>query len=82
LPEANEILLTTLDNLTDLMRCSDGTKEERKNAFELLKEAKIDLKTLFKMDIPLKRRLKFIPFSLFGAKFHSKLIAMMHKKLC
>lgn len=80
--EADEILLTTLDNLTDMMRCSDGTKEERRKAFELLKGASIDIRTLFNMEIPLKRKLKFVPFSLFGAKFHSKLIAMMHKKLC
>ena len=80
--EANEILLGTLDTLTDLMRCSDGTKAERNKAFELLKGINIDIKTLFNMEIPNMRKVKFIPFALFGAKFHCKLIAMMHKKLC
>ena len=51
-------------------------------AFELLKGINIDIKTLFNMEIPNMRKLKFIPFALFGAKFHCKLIAMMHKKLC
>ena len=82
LPEANEILLGTLDSLTDLMRCSDGSKEEKNAAFNLLKGSRIDLKALFNMEIPLSRKLKFVTYSLFGAKFHCKLIAMMHKKLC
>lgn len=82
IPEANEILLSALDSLTDLMRCSDGGKEEKNAAFDLLKGTKIDLKTLFNMDIPFSRKLKFVTYSLFGAKFHCKLIAMMHKKLC
>jgi hypothetical protein len=64
------------------MRCSDGGKEEKNAAFDLLKGARIDLKTLFNMDIPFSRKLKFVTYSLFGAKFHCKLIAMMHKKLC
>ena len=80
--EANEILLKALDNLTDLLRCSDGNKEERSKAFELLKGVKIDISTLFKMEIPLFRKIKFIPFALFGAKFHSTLTALLHKKLC
>ena len=75
-------MLTTLDTLTDLMRCSDGTAKEKNSAFDEIKGAKIDIQTLFKMDIPLKRKLKFIPFALLGAKFHCKLIALMHKKLC
>ena len=82
IPESDEILLTTLDTLTDLMRCSDGTTKEKSSAFNEIKGAKIDIRTLFKMEIPLKRKLKFIPFALFGAKFHCKLIALMHKKLC
>jgi hypothetical protein len=82
IPEANEILLSALDSLTDLMRCSDGSKEEKNAAFDLLKGTRIDLKTLFNMDIPFSRKLKFVTYSLFGAKFHCKLIAMMHKKLC
>jgi hypothetical protein len=64
------------------MRCSDGTAKERNSAFDEIKDAKIDIQTLFKMNIPLRRKMKFIPFALFGAKLHCKLIALMHKKLC
>ena len=80
--EANEILLSALDSLTDLMRCSDCNKEERNKTFDLLTHIHIDTNVLFKMDIPLKRKIKFLPFTLFGAKFHCKMLAFMHKKLC
>lgn len=80
--EANEILLKAIDNLTDLLRCSDGKKEERNKAFELLRGEGIGLKTLFKMGIPLLRKLKFTTFALMGAKTHCTLTALLHKKLC
>ena len=80
--EANEILLKAIDNLTDLLRCSDGKKEERNKAFELLRGEGIELKTLFKMEIPLLRKLKFTTFALMGAKTHCTLTALLHKKLC
>ena len=80
--EANEILLKAIDNLTDLLRCSDGKKEERNKAFELLRGEGIGLKTLFKMGIPLLRKLKFTTFALMGAKTHCTLTSLLHKKLC
>lgn len=80
--EAKEILLQALDNLTDLLRCSDGEKSEYKKAFELLKGEHISTGELFKMNIPLKRKLKFIIYTLLGTKVHCYLLALLHKKLC
>lgn len=80
--EANEIYLSVLDSLTDLLRCSDGKPEDIKQAFELLDDEQMNLSSLFEMNISAKRKIKFIPLSLFGFKTHCKLIAAMHKKLC
>ena len=78
---ANEILLRAVENLTDLFRCKDGKKEEYNKAAAMLKGKKISLRTLFNMNIPTKRKIKFVTFALFGAHIHSQLFAMFHKKL-
>jgi glycosyltransferase involved in cell wall biosynthesis len=80
--EAKEILLNSLDRLTDLHRCSDGEKSEYLKARKMLKGRKIAPKELFNMNIPTKRKIKFIIFSLFGIKAHSCLFAALNKKLC
>ena len=80
--EAKEILLNSLDRLTDLHRCSDGEKSEYLKARKMLKGRKIAPKELFNMNIPTKRKIKFIIFSLFGTKAHCCLFAALNKKLC
>ena len=80
--EAKEILLNSLDRLTDLHRCSDGEKSEYLKARKMLKGRKIAPKELFNMNIPTKRKIKFIIFSLFGIKAHCCLFAALSKKLC
>lgn len=80
--EANEMLLTCADRLTDLLRCSDGEKEQYNLALEMLRDEKIDLKTLYHMNIPVQQKIKYITLSLFGTAVHSRLHAMIHHKLC
>lgn len=80
--EAKEILLNSLDRLTDLHRCSDGEKSEYLKARKMLKGRRIAPKELFNMNIPTKRKIKFIIFSLFGTKAHCCLFAALNKKLC
>lgn len=80
--EAKEILLQAADSLTDLNRCSGGEKSEYKKAFELLKGEGISLKSLFNMNITLKRKIKFIPLAIFGIKTHCRILTLLHKKLC
>lgn len=80
--EAKEILLNSLDRLTDLHRCSDGEKSEYLEARKMLKGRKITPKELFNMNIPTKRKIKFVIFSLFGTKVHCYLFALLNKKLC
>ncbi|MBO7230921.1 MAG: glycosyltransferase [Bacteroidaceae bacterium] len=80
--EAKHILLTCVDRLTDLHRCSDGEKSEYSNARNMLKGHKIAIGELFKMNISIKQKTKFIIYSLFGVKAHSLFFAAIHKKLC
>lgn len=79
--EANRILLRSIDNLVDLRRCSDCQKEGLKKAYELVKGRSISIGTLYKMNLDIKQKVKYTTFALFGAKFHSFLLAMFHKKL-
>lgn len=80
--ECHGILLRILDSLTDLLRCSDGTKEQKKSACEMIKEERIPIKELFNMEISTKRKLKYSIFALFGANIHCHLYAFINKKLC
>jgi glycosyltransferase involved in cell wall biosynthesis len=80
--EAKEILLNSLDRLTDLHRCSDGEKKQYSEAAAMLKNEKIGIKELYKMNIPAKRKIKFITLTLFGAKIHSFMHALVRSKLC
>lgn len=80
--EARNILFHCVNHLTDLYRCSDGKKEEYKQAGKLLKGAKIELKELYNMDLPLKSKIKYTTLALFGAAVHSRIYAMFRKKLC
>lgn len=80
--EARNILFHCVNNLTDLYRCTDGKREEYKKAGKLLKGAKIGLKELYKMELPLKSKIKYTTLALFGANIHSRIYALFHKKLC
>lgn len=80
--EANIILLRCIDNLTDLFRCRGGEKSEYKEASGMLKNCRISLKTLYKMEISAKKKIKYTLFSLFGPAGHSRIISMLRKKLC
>ena len=79
--EARNILFICADNLTDLYRCTDGTKEGRQKAGELAKCGKIDLKELYNMNIPLKQKIKYTTLALLGVNGHSVIYSMLHKKL-
>ena len=78
---ANEILLRAVDNLTDLFRCKDGEKHRYKEAADLFKNKNITIQTLYKMELPLKSKIKFTTLSLFGAHVHSLIHSMLHKRL-
>lgn len=80
--ESHDILFKALDSLTDMLRCSDGTKEEKKKACNMLRDEKMSLSTLLKKEIPLRSKIKYLPFTLIGAPAHCRLLAMLHKKLC
>lgn len=80
--EAWDILFKCLDCLTDLMRCSDGTKEERTAAIDMIKNEKLPISTLYKMEIPVRSKIKYTTFALFNAGIHSTLYAIFRKKLC
>ena len=79
--EANRILLRSIDNLTDLCRCSDCKKNKLNEAINLVKGRRIDIETLYKMELSLKHKIKYSIFALFGAGFHCRLLAFFHKKL-
>ena len=55
---------------------------EYKKAAEMLRGCRIDLKTLYNMDIQPKSKVKYTLFSLFGAYVHGYLLSKLHKKLC
>lgn len=78
----NEMLLTCADRLTDLLRCSDGKKEQYTQAMDMLRDEKIDIKTLYHMNIPMRQKLKFITLALFGTATHSRIHALLRRKLC
>ena len=80
--EAKEILLKTLDRLTDLHCCSDGKKEEYAKARKMLKGKKIPVNVLFKMNIPAIKKIKYTIFSLLGVGAHCFVFRMFKKKLC
>ena len=80
--DAKIILLNSLDRLTDLHRCSDGEKDDYAKARKMLKDRRIALNDLFKMNIPTMRKIKFIAFSLFGIRAHCIIYTLFKKKLC
>ncbi len=81
--EAKELLLKSLDRLIDLHRCSDGEKNDYKKARDLMKNVKhISIRSLFRMNIPTIRKIKFIIYSLFGVRAHCFIFSMLNKKLC
>lgn len=80
--EAKDILLNSLDRLTDLHRCSDGKKEEYARARRMLKGKKIAINELFQMNISPARKAKYIIFSLFGVRAHCCIFSLLKKKLC
>lgn len=82
IPESHDILFRALDNLTDLLRCSDGSKKEYKAACDILKNEKMTLPTLYNKELPISKKIKYTTFSLFGATIHCRLYALLHKKLC
>ncbi|MBO5664653.1 MAG: glycosyltransferase [Bacteroidaceae bacterium] len=78
---ADRILLRCIDNLSSLFRCSDGNKEERKNAVALVKEKRIKIDRLYRMELSIPQKIKYTPFALFGANIHCRILALLHKKL-
>lgn len=80
--EANEILLKCVSALTSLYRCKGEKKEEYKKAGRILKGKRMNIITLFRMNISPAEKIKFITFSLFGANIHSIISAKIQKKLC
>ena len=79
--EADRILLRCIDNLSDLHRCSDYKRNDLDNARNLVKGKNISIKRLYNMSLPIKQKIKYTPFALFGANIHCWLLALLHKKL-
>ncbi len=80
--ESHDLLFKSLDCLTDLLRCSGGSKEDYKKACDMLKNEKLPIKELYNLELPIKKKIKYTTFSLFNANIHSRIYAMLHKKLC
>ncbi|MBR3884069.1 MAG: glycosyltransferase [Bacteroidaceae bacterium] len=80
--ESRDLLFKCLDCLTDLCRCSDGTKKERENAIGMIKDERLPISILYKMEIPLRSKIKYTIFSLSNAKIHSMAYSIFRKKLC
>ncbi|MBQ5751617.1 MAG: glycosyltransferase [Bacteroidaceae bacterium] len=79
--QAHDILFHCTDNLIDLYRCRDGEKQQYKEAAAMIKDKSISLSELYKLDIPIKRKIKLTTLALFGAGIHCRLYALLHKKL-
>ena len=79
--DADRILLRCIDSMSTLFRCRDCSKEEKKSAASLVKGKRIKIDRLYKMDLPLKQKIKYTPFALLGANIHSLIISLIHKKL-
>ncbi len=80
--DAYDILFKAIDNLTVLHRCSDSSKEEHKAACDMLANERIGISELYNMNIPLRNKIKYTTFALFGATIHSRIYSMFRKKLC
>ena len=80
--EANDILLTCANRLTDLFRCSDGKKEDYRKAAALLQKERIGIKELYKMEIPTLQKIKYTTLALLGTPLHCRIHALLHRKLC
>lgn len=79
--EAYDILFHCSDNLIDLFRCRDGEKQQYKEAADMMKGKSISIGELYKLNMPLKRKIKLTTLALFGANIHCRLHALLHKKL-
>ena len=78
---AHDILFRCTDNLIDLLRCRDGEKQQYKDAIAMLKGKSISLSELYRLDIPIKKKIKYTTLALFGANLHCRLYAFLRKKL-
>ena len=78
---SNRILLRCIDNLVDLRRCSDCHREGIAKANALVKKHSIGIGTLYNMELDIKQKIKYTTFALFGARIHSRLLSIAHKKL-
>lgn len=79
--QANDILFHCTDNLIDMLRCRDGEKQQYKEAIAMLKGKDISLPELYRLNMPIKRKIKLTTLALFGANIHCRLYALLHKKL-
>lgn len=79
--QANDILFHCADNLIDMRCCKDFDKQQYKASIELLKGKGISISELYKLDLPIKRKIKLTTLALFGIKAHCRLYALLHKKL-
>ena len=79
--QAYDILFHCTDNLIDLFRCRDGEKNKYKEAAAMIKGKNISLPELYKLNMPIKRKIKLTTLALFGANIHCRLYALLHKKL-
>jgi glycosyltransferase involved in cell wall biosynthesis len=79
--EAYDILFHCTDNLIDLLRCRDGEKQQYKEAVAMLNGKGISLPELYRLDMPIKRKIKLTTLALFGVNIHCRLYALLLKKL-
>ena len=79
--QAHDLFFRCTDNLIDLLRCRDGEKQQYRDAIAMLKGKSISLSELYKLNLPIKKMIKYTTLALFGANFHCRLYAFLHKKL-
>ncbi len=79
--QAYDILFHCTDNLIDLYRCRDGEKHQYKEAAAMIKGKNIPLPELYRLNIPIKKKIKLTTMALFGSYVHCRLYAFLLKKL-
>jgi glycosyltransferase involved in cell wall biosynthesis len=79
--QAHDIFFHCTDNLIDLFRCRDCSKQQCKEAADMIKGRSVSLAELYRLDLPIKRKIKLTTLALFGANVHCRLYALLHKKL-
>ena len=77
--ESYYILTQAIDSLTDLGTFCPKGEATYLQAYELLGKEKLPICALIGMELPLKRKIKFLTASIFGIKAHCCLLSLLQK---